>query len=291
MAQEDGNNAKRPKLIQVIGLGHSGTTLLDAVLGCSPKVVGIGEALRTLDHRIAPNSSTFRNLREGRFQEAVCSCGETVETCPVWRPLQPHLLGSAAPQSVAQNLDKLWHAARDQNPSMEYLLESTPAGIGYSAELSAHFDLRLVFIVRDVRSWGASQARRRKVPMHRAYAKWLAQVPELQRRIEASGLPCFRLGYEELALAPAKALGKLCDWLGIAYTDEMLTPGAFSGSHIANGNVAMLKGDRTLSIRYDADWLTHGRLDVRALWLLRRAATINQELVYGNGVLQRPPKK
>jgi len=281
---------ERPKLIQVVGLGHSGTTLLDAVLGSASGIVGVGEALRTLDQSITPNSGIFRDQREGRFQDTLCSCGATVEECPVWTPLHTALTG-AETRSVADSMSRLWTAAKENTPDMQYLLDSTPAGLSYTADLTDQFDVRLVFIVRDIRSWGASQARRRNIALHRAYAKWHKQVPEIQQRLQAKGLPYMRIGYEELALAPQKTLTALCDWLDVPYSDAMLTPGASTGSHITNGNVAFLRGDRTTVIRYDADWLTQPSAGFRAAWLFHKASTINSEMVYGNGFLKRPPKK
>ena len=36
------------KLLLVRGLGHSGTTILDLVLGAHPQMIGLGEAIRIL---------------------------------------------------------------------------------------------------------------------------------------------------------------------------------------------------------------------------------------------------
>ena len=37
-------------LLLIRGLGHSGTTMLDLALGAHPQIVGLGEAVRVLEH-------------------------------------------------------------------------------------------------------------------------------------------------------------------------------------------------------------------------------------------------
>jgi hypothetical protein len=53
--------------IYVLGRGHSGSTILDILLGCAPDVESVGGLAADI----------------GR-PDAVCSCGETIRDCPFW---------------------------------------------------------------------------------------------------------------------------------------------------------------------------------------------------------------
>src|SRR2546425_1217907 len=65
------------RVVFVASLYHSGSTLLDLLLGRHPRVVGLGEIHYLL--RLQP--------------EPACSCGAAVEECPFWgdtlRQLEP----------------------------------------------------------------------------------------------------------------------------------------------------------------------------------------------------------
>lgn len=59
------------RLLYVMGRGHSGSTVLDALLGNAPGVAGVGELVSGML----------------RFED-VCSCGETIENCDFWRAVR-----------------------------------------------------------------------------------------------------------------------------------------------------------------------------------------------------------
>jgi hypothetical protein len=56
-----------PEWIYVAGRGHSGSTMLDAMLGNAPEIESVGELVSGM----------------GRYEER-CSCGETFDACPYW---------------------------------------------------------------------------------------------------------------------------------------------------------------------------------------------------------------
>jgi len=59
------------RLLYVMGRGHSGSTVLDALVGNAPRVVGVGELVAGML----------------RFSD-VCSCGDTIEECEFWREVR-----------------------------------------------------------------------------------------------------------------------------------------------------------------------------------------------------------
>jgi|TARA_X000000950_G_scaffold17149_1_gene18603 LPS sulfotransferase NodH len=46
-----------------------------------------------------------------------------------------------------------------------------------------------------------------------------------EQRLNHFGCALFRLGYEELALAPEQILRQLCSWLEVDFDQTMLQPG------------------------------------------------------------------
>lgn len=60
-----------PRLVYVMGRGHSGSTVLDALVGNASEVVGVGELVVGMT----------------RYDDQ-CSCGETIEHCPFWREVR-----------------------------------------------------------------------------------------------------------------------------------------------------------------------------------------------------------
>lgn len=59
------------KWVYIAGRGHSGSTMLDAMLGNARDIESVGELVSGM----------------GRYDEA-CSCGETFEECPYWRTVR-----------------------------------------------------------------------------------------------------------------------------------------------------------------------------------------------------------
>lgn len=277
----------KQKLILVLGPGHSGTTMLDLILGCSPMVIGLGEALRSLGH--APRggeniaNSAWGYLHGLSTGDRICTCGKPVAECAVWSD-GAHLV---QPGTLSENFARLAARAQAVEPEAIYLLDSTPGAARHLDSLR-DFDLRAIHLVRDVRSWSASEVRKRGIRHFRAFRRWRSSAYRIRRELSARGIPSFTLGYEELALAPDRVLPKLCDWLGIAYTDHMLAPAAHTRSHAISGNRILRDRSKFAGIRYDGAWLARSgnRLE-RALCYLM-VARMNQDLVYGNGVLQRP---
>ena len=77
------------KIIYVLGLGHSGSTVLDMLLATAGKAVGLGQVWRVLREDFATS------------KERVCSCGETALNCPLW--------GSVLEQTASLSQDiPLW---------------------------------------------------------------------------------------------------------------------------------------------------------------------------------------
>ncbi len=270
---------KRP-LILVTGLDHSGTTILDLALGVSPKITGLGEALYMLE--AGSKVTATRALSQGTHGDVMCSCQKTAATCPIW---------SQAPQyfedySISNTFPKLYRLAERTYPESAYILDSTPSSWRYLDRLS-DFDLRVIRITRDVRSWSNSIQKRRNINAIKAYSRWRSRNTEISQALKKHNLDVFPVGYEELAMRPEKTLSLICDWLGVPFLPQMLSPGPHSTSHIVEGNIASRNKEQSATIRYDGSWMADTRNPVlkgALMWLCSRQ---NADLVYSNGVIRR----
>ncbi|MCA9641093.1 MAG: hypothetical protein KC492_10375, partial [Myxococcales bacterium] len=94
----DANNASvgPPKLVYILGLGHSGSTLLEMLLSSHPRLLGLGEVASLLT----------RGMRERHLSgpwPSPCSCGVLARDCPVWKPT----LDQLQPDGPESSLDVL----------------------------------------------------------------------------------------------------------------------------------------------------------------------------------------
>jgi hypothetical protein len=68
------------KVISILSTGHSGSTLLDIILGSIPEVFSMGE-VRHLPYQF------YRNLQPERLNQDLCTCGAPFRECSVWGPV------------------------------------------------------------------------------------------------------------------------------------------------------------------------------------------------------------
>ena len=283
-------------LLLIRGLGHSGSTILDLALGAHPRMVGLGEAVRILqrpqpgeDHR-GP-----AQLRQDLKHQRLCTCGKVAAACPVWGDLL-EWLPSHDHLPLADKLLELLAAvernASDQNGRLDWVVESYQDDLDTPGLDLAGREIRILYLVRDVRSWVHSRTRdaRKKgelLPGLLSLGRWWRANRRFQRQFNQCGKPVFVLGYEEFALAPEQTLTRLCDWLGVAFAPAMLHPGPVSKSHILAGNRMRFDPSKTAQISYDSDWLSAGGWPASTALLWPGFAHMNSRLVYGNHLLTR----
>lgn len=67
-------STEAPAVLYIMGSGHSGSTLLDMLLGSHERVFSAGELIHYAEHALVEN--------------LYCSCGERLQACPVWTAVQ-----------------------------------------------------------------------------------------------------------------------------------------------------------------------------------------------------------
>jgi len=265
-------------VVYIASLGHSGSTILDMALGCSPNAVGLGEVSTIL----RANRDELSN--DPRFSHALCSCGSALADCTFWSRAKESLL---AKENIAEyeNYEKIMRVFCDEYGESATLLDSSKEPNNYLIPLHKHNNLKVIFLIRDVRSWSYSRRSRYGKSNLRLALQWYWGNKRLLKFLLDNDLNFSTLGYEEYALYPEYMLNQVCERVGIDFNSAMLTPG-HSKSHIINGNVAKGDEEKRKSILYDARWMTANNM---TLWnpamlpLLR----FNAQHVYSNFIKDR----
>lgn len=290
-----------PGLLLIRGLGHSGSTLLDLALGAHPQILGLGEVARLVGRpRHGEEGKGPARLRGSGRYERRCTCGALVADCPIWGDYLEWLSG----HDHLSDLDKFLELIRrvqvrcfaetrsTSDTSLRWIVESYQADVALPGLLKQSLyprPVKVLFLVRDVRSWAHSEARRakgkRRCAALRAVLRWWRVNRRIERELRASGCDLLTLGYEEMALAPESTFRHLSDWLGIHYHDDMLRPGLASRSHIVSGNRMRYDSERNARILYDGIWLASSSLVLRAALAWPPLAAMNRRLVYGQMLL------
>lgn len=239
----------------VAGLGHSGTTYLEILLCSAEATLGLGEI-----------GLYIKRLKEGRAVHPECSCGNSATDCTFWGGLA-RLAESSDP------IAEVFQKASDQFEGA-LIIDSSKA---YETFQKYYFDkrpdteVRVIFLVRDFRSWALSRTRnaKRKSKLNlgiliEAY-RWLLLNIRMERTIKKSGLKNVTVVYENLVFAQPKEMNRIFDFLDLKAT--------FNSSLIGKGQVHDIYGNRMKddpeklkTIHYDSRWMSSMTLMV--LWPL-----------------------
>ncbi|MFO8054724.1 MAG: sulfotransferase [Bacteroidales bacterium] len=264
------------KLIYICSLSHSGSTLLGLLLGKHPEVVCLGEITKSL--------KSYYN------QQNICTCGDHALDCKIWGPVIQNLKNNekedfpaAYDMVIEKTVETYGSDIRivDSNKDLNDLL---------SLISLKKYDIRVIFLAKDIRSYIASMNKRykklrekdkrkdslNKLNAYNAY-DWYRSNKKIKKALSQIDIGYFQLGYEELCLKPQNILQKLCNWLGIEFYDDMLTPMG-AESHIIRGNLMRYDEKKLQGIIYDYGWLTHRNLYLYHLIF----SGVNKKLVYSN---------
>jgi Sulfotransferase family len=310
------------RVLFIGGLGRSGSTLLDRMLGQLGGVWSVGELVHVFQRGLEENN--------------LCGCGERFRACAFWRRVGEEAFGGwdtldvgevlALKGAVDRNrylplmclpavwppyrdrlrrylglLDRLYHAVRQVSGRPLLVDASKHVSHAFLLRRMSGLDLRMVHLVRDSRgvtySWTKLLRRLEVVdgealmatdtPL-RMSARYLAynSLFHLLRRL---GVPTLLLRYESLVRRPAAELRRVLGHAGEPAADGEL---GFVGdgwvelgtSHALAGNPMRFRQGR-VPLRLDEEW--RGRLRRRHRLL---AAAWTWPLLLRYGYLRRPDR-
>jgi hypothetical protein len=282
------------RIVYIGGIGRSGSTLIDRLLGQVPGVCAIGELVYMWQRGIAQGNR--------------CGCGEPFSQCPFWQEVLTAAFGGAQnvdaarvehlraavdrarfiPLLLAPSLRPAFRAKLDEYVSYctriydavravsgcEVIVDSSKApSFAFCLRSSRRVDLRVVHVVRDSRAVAYSWTR--KVP--RAEATGPTYMPTLRpvrtagqwnyhnvalQMLEATGTPTLRVRYEDLVSRPYEKLAEIAEFTGVPSAPEQLSfIGADEGGSWADLRVSHVASGNRMSfrtgripIRLDDEW-------------------------------------
>ncbi|MEN3306633.1 MAG: hypothetical protein V7603_2835 [Micromonosporaceae bacterium] len=279
------------RVVFVGGLGRSGTTLLERILGELPDVCPLGEVVHL--------------WRRDLCDDERCACGTPFSRCDFWQAVGEHAFGGWQHVDVARVLalreavERTRHIPRlaatrlpDRYRALvteyagyyaavyrgaaavsgaEVVIDSSKhSALAYCLRWSSDIDLRVVHMVRDSRgvaySWTKAVTRPEaagidemaQYPPGRSALLWNAHNAAfglLHRR----GVPVRRIRYEALLTDPAGTVRDLADFAGVPtgpldfLTDRSVRLGP---CHSAAGN-PMRFATGEIPLRHDEAWRLH----------------------------------
>jgi hypothetical protein len=234
------------RVVYIAGEGHSGSTLLDALLNAHPEIVGLGEA-----HRLSLEP-----------WQRVCGDGHTIMSSPFWRPLieqvcrrrevsiddwpsslpttrldtgsskrvrdaflaiaRPRMVGlgntipvvSAYFDAVRNSLD--FFAAAAEQARSAWVVDSSKSPARMKAlSLVRPSCLRVIHLVRDPRAVAASAARREGVDAHFSARRWLRENAKVRWLLWGTSTPRILIRYEDLTANVESTLKRIWHFLGV----------------------------------------------------------------------------
>lgn len=283
------------RVVYIGGYGHSGSTLLNIMLGQAPEIMGAGEL--------------FRLAGAAWPREEFCSCGEALPRCPVWCAIVDHWTAHVGGDALARyhrlqracerwpmppRHSTLWQdyaghtlglfAAIGTVTRRSIVVDSSKVPGRAQALARVHgVDLRLIHLVRDGRgvAWSMRrriardpragvQAGKRERSVLRTALMWMGTNLFVERTAQLLGTErALRVTYEDLAGDPAATLRRLEPLLAadLSSLSRMVAEGEpLAAGHVMAGNRLRMHG--ALRLRPDLEW--QGQLPTEQRRLVER---------------------
>lgn len=246
------------KLIYIVGLEHSGTTVTDKYIGQQLNALSLGEIKGFFDVDHMENYlRTWGDYPDARM----CSCQSEWQDCAFWGELYP-LAGCNSNETLLAKYSALVKYVEskygkdtvivDSSKSLDNLkqLKSNADQVGLCAD-----DIAIVYCVKDARSFVMSNILKHN---NRATMKarwqslnyWYGANSVIYQYLESDEVDNYHLSlYEDFCTNP-KRLIKDLNSSGIGLNDVMKSK---NESHIAMGNKDFIN-QNTFEINYDDRW-------------------------------------
>lgn len=268
-------------LIYIVGMGRSGSTLLDMLLGSHKQIANTGE---------------FTNFAKWLAEDEYCTCKNKIRLCPLWskvlsnvptdaskHPLTPPnkgkllslkqiimtMFGQKLKQSeleVAYRNRELWQALLEATEASWIVDSSKSFNRLCFLEKSRLFELKVIHLVRDGRGV-ANSKKSRKQPIRQMWnldakgpkpVAWTTGYWVLVNLIcQILRIACFKensilVRYEDLCLNPNREMTRIMDFIGLSSNQDYgrIPSGTY---HNIAGNHARYNEDKRISL--DQKWI------------------------------------
>lgn len=263
-------------VIYIVGLSHSGSTLLDLLLGKRTGVISLGEVEHALNKK--------KKTKEGTEQK--CGCGLSMFECPVWSPVLKCINNNNQKLSYEDKYKLLINSVeiKDQFALIDSSKETTRlVKVLNKMHKDGEIRLKCVFLIRDVRGWVSSIKKvceRVGISSH-SYPyyilKWYKNNLRIKKLLINSDIDFIQISYEKICDNQQIATNEIFKF--IEPIPNITNETDITRSHIAYGN--RMKKDKILrsNIVYDDKWKKSIYLRI-ILFLLLPVFLWNKKNVY-----------
>lgn len=248
------------RLVYVVSRGHSGSTLLDFLLGSHSHIFSTGEA------------KMFQQQPNKR-----CTCGASSwSACPFWSAVDRRMLADSGfglegipldseDLSEFARANRAFFAAVQAVSEKPMVLDSSKSIARLEKLLASGIEVRPIHLLRDACGVVYSNIKKGRAVMR--YCR-----PYVREHLHAAyvlrGRPHAEVLYEDLARDPARELERIARFLGLEPEPEGLQHWRNLERHNFGGN--KMRFGKTDEIRLDESWRTGLRVHQK-LWI--RAST------------------
>lgn len=241
-----------PRVIYLAGLGRSGTTLIERLLGELPGACALGEVVHL--------------WRRGLVYDERCGCGLPFSACDFWRQVGetgfggwdrvdpdriarlraevdrnrfvPRLARPALPSGFQRTLDeyvsyyrRLYTAVGEVTGCEAIIDSSKHPSLAFCLRRAAGLDVRVIHIVRDSRavaySWtsrverpdAATESYMRRVRPMSSAAHW-SSLNAVMHLLPVTDTPVLRVRYEDVVSAPITTLRAIASFVALGRDEQ-----------------------------------------------------------------------
>ena len=246
-------------IVYILGVPHSGTTLLDILLSSHPEGFGIGEA-----SKLSSATSLLRpKKKQKKFPlDRLCACLKPVRHCPFWNRVEEklreaHGLGlrdldlQHEDDGIFQRHNRAFFDAVQTQSEASFVVDSSKNLRRLLRLQGAGFELQIIHLIRDPRGVGYSAMKKRQSLV---WANLIHGAKTALNHRMLGDVDHYEVRYEALANDPWTTLGGLMTWLGYSFAPEQKDWGHIELHHFA-GNA--MRRRRSGVIRIDDSWKQH----------------------------------
>lgn len=265
-------DTQRIPLVYIAGSSHSGSTLIDLVLGSHTRIESLGEAKKI--------PKILCNLQTGFQPKPVCSCHAPIVDCDFWKSaLQFQTRDSSQRERIAfdssADLAMARRALGFRNKSVILDSSKNLGRLGF-LDGEAGFSTTCLHLTRDPRAVAFSairktersgQAKNRIRFLCKHAWDWSALNRKIRHRYrKKSGLFYLHLRYEDFVFQPEASLSKVLQILGLEFEPAQVRFRDFTHHNIEGNRLRLQSGS---DIKFDsaylkeltpAEWLTSSLL-------------------------------
>lgn len=240
--------------IYIASKDHSGSTLLDIILGSNKDFIGLGELFYTF--------KKYKMNVHG-LKAHFCSCGKSGANCNFWGPV----IHDWETNNVEEYKDALAITVEHFNKKFpnQNLVDSSKYSQPLAITATYVSKIKVIHLIKDVRSYYVSKEKiivkrgldKPKFHNWKVLYNWNRFNENLENRIQELNLQSIQISYENLCFDLESTLTQLGNFLK---EDLVYQVGNKLENHILHGNP--IKTNVAPEINYDIRWLKNRK------WLL-----------------------